>query len=90
MNVHVDKLPKRQPDNTWVGVDIELFGMEKGRLHRPDNGTFACLQVAIGEDVYITTDVNIVPVMMQRIEDLGHHVSGSNLVRRIFYQFCLI
>jgi len=90
MNVHVDKLPKRQPDNTWVGVDIELFGMEKGRLHRPDNGTFACLQVAIGEDVYITTDVNIVPVMMQRIDNCIWTMMNAKFDLTLFYQFCLI
>jgi len=69
MNIYVDKLPSRQPDNTWIGVDTELFGMDKARLHRPDNGTFASLQVAIGEDVYITTDENIVPIMLQRVDN---------------------
>ncbi len=93
MNIHVDKLPLRQPDNTWVGVDTELFGMEKSRLHRPDNGTFASLQVAIGEDIHIITDVNIVPVLMQRIDnciwtmhnakfDLTHIGRWADIVRR--------
>lgn len=30
----------------WVGLDLEVFGMQEGRLHRPI-GTFACLSIAM-------------------------------------------
>lgn len=69
MNIYIDEIPDLQEDNTWVALDIELFGMESGRLHRPDNGEFACLQIAVGEDVYIITDVNIADIAMGRVEN---------------------
>lgn len=35
--------PKNLPDNTYVAIDTEWFGMNKHRMHRPDNGKFACI-----------------------------------------------
>jgi len=82
-----------QEDNTWVAVDTELFGMDDNRLHRPDNGEFACLQIAIDEDVYIIADENIVDIAMGRINnciwimqnakfDLAHLRRWTDIPRR--------
>lgn len=93
MNIYIDELPLRQEDNTWVAIDTELFGMEDGKLHRPNNGTFACLQIAIDEDVYIITNENIVDIALGRIDnciwvmqkakfDLTHLRRWSDIPRR--------
>ncbi|KKK51824.1 hypothetical protein LCGC14_3111090, partial [marine sediment metagenome] len=53
--IHLDTLPPKLPAGEPVGIDIEGFGMTKGRLHRP-TGHFACLQIATEKDVWVITD----------------------------------
>jgi DNA polymerase-1 len=47
----VNKIPPILNKDTLVALDIEMFGQELGRLHRP-HGTFACLSVCFNNDVY--------------------------------------
>jgi len=69
MNIIINKLPDPQSANTWVGIDTELFGMDKNRLHRPNNGRFASLQIAIGDTAYVYTSVDTSRLAMGRIMD---------------------
>ena len=67
MNIKINELPLDVPK--YVTLDVELFGAEKHRLHRP-TGRFACLSLATSpEDVYIYTDEKIIPLVLGRIED---------------------
>ena len=69
MKIHIDKLPPSLPDNTYVAMDVELFGAEKPRLHR-ETGTFACLTICPdGENVYMITDEKILPLALARINN---------------------
>jgi DNA polymerase-1 len=69
MNILIDKIPPLLPDNTYVALDVELFGAEKHRLHRP-TGKFACLTLCPdGENVYLITDHNIVDIALGRVDN---------------------
>jgi hypothetical protein len=47
LNFKIEKgLPPEPYDGELIGLDLEIFGMDKERLHRP-GGTFACLSVAM-------------------------------------------
>jgi len=88
-------LPERaaRPDE-MVSIDLEMFGQEEDKLHHPDQGTFASMQVGMGEDVYVITDKLDVPKMMERINpaktwamhnasyDLRHLQRYTNIVQR--------
>lgn len=50
-------LPREPKPNELVGLDIELYGMDENKLHRP-TGTFACLSIAYQNgDVYQVYDL---------------------------------
>ena len=69
MKIHLDKIPLNLPDNTFVELDVELFGAEKHRLHRP-TGKFACLTVCPdGENVYLITDENLTNIILGRVDN---------------------
>ena len=69
MKIHIDKLPDAQPDNTYVALDVELFGAEKHRLHRP-TGKFACLTICPdGKNVYLIADESLVDITLGRIDN---------------------
>ncbi|HKZ39470.1 MAG TPA: DNA polymerase [Candidatus Hodarchaeales archaeon] len=56
------------PDD-WVSVDIESFGMKKGKFHRPI-GDFACLALTNdGERVWIYKNVEDLGIFWRSIED---------------------
>lgn len=57
MNIHLDELPPKTGPKEWAAIDVEIF-TQKGdldHLHRPHTGKFACVQIAVGEDVYVLT-----------------------------------
>lgn len=69
MNIY-HHIPPQQPPNGYVGIDIEIFGMNDKTLHRPTSGEFACLSIATSpEDVYMLHDVNEIPMAMYAIKD---------------------
>lgn len=53
-------------DDRPVSVDIEIFGMS-GRLHRP-SGTFASMQIGIGDDVYVVLNESELQEAWDRIK----------------------
>lgn len=69
MNIY-HHIPPQQPPNGYVGIDIEIFGMNDKTLHRPTSGRFACLSIATSpEDVYMIHDINEIPMAMYAIKD---------------------
>jgi len=69
VKIHLASLPSALPDNTYVALDVELFGAETHRLHRP-TGRFACLTLCPdGENVYMITDEKIIPMALGRIDN---------------------
>ncbi len=79
MNIHeLNTLPKIVTSEDVVAIDTEFIGMDGKRLHRP-TGTFASLQLCIGEDVYIVTDETILGEAWELIKDAGMIV-GYNLM----------
>jgi len=69
MKIHIDNLPLRQPDTTYIALDVELFGAERHRLHRP-TGKFACLTLCPdGENVYLITDEEMVDTALGRVDN---------------------
>jgi DNA polymerase-1 len=65
----IQTLPPQQEPNTWIGLDIEMFGLNPKQLHRPISGEFACLSIAVNpEIVYVVTDKLEIPVALGRLE----------------------
>lgn len=70
MQIHVNKLPPPQPDNTMVGVDVEMWGMKQRQLHRPTSGRFACLTISTdAENVYFLDTEELVDIFLGRIDN---------------------
>ena len=61
-------LPRPAKPSEPVAIDIELFGMVKGKLHRP-TGEFACLSVSYGKETYQIDDVKDVPECLERLRE---------------------
>jgi DNA polymerase I len=69
MNIY-HTVPSHQPPNSYVGLDIEIFGMNDKTLHRPTSGVFACLSIATSpEDVYMIHSPDELPPTLQAIKD---------------------
>lgn len=69
-NILIDELPPQLPKRSKVAIDVEIFGMDMDRAHRPDNGTFACVQICSDEqDVYVITREDMVAPAMDRVRD---------------------
>ena len=65
-----NEIPPEVPPNTFVALDIEMFGMDEKRMHRPTTGKFACLTLCYDLDtVYYTKRVDEIPIFLSRIED---------------------
>jgi DNA polymerase-1 len=67
-------LPPPANDGEMVALDLEMFGMDKERLHRP-GGTFACLSVVLEREtmwseptVYQFTDEHDVAECLRRLD----------------------
>ena len=76
MNIHINKLPERQPDKSFMALDTEFFGQDKWRLHRP-HGKFACLTLCPvdtqtfkdPEDVYVITSPEMIDIALGRVDN---------------------
>jgi DNA polymerase-1 len=69
MNIELG-LPPQQEPNAWIGLDIEMFGLNPKQLHRPISGEFACLSIAVKPDeVYVVTDKLEIPIALGRLND---------------------
>lgn len=74
----IREVPPNLPPNSWVGLDLEIFQMDKNRLHRPTTGKFACLTIATDENtVYFIDDEHKVSQTLNAISDCVW--CGSNL-----------
>jgi DNA polymerase I-like protein with 3'-5' exonuclease and polymerase domains len=67
MNVKLTPPERDARKNELVAVDIELFGARKERLHRDDEGTFACVSIAMDDSLYLIEDVHDVHEALKRI-----------------------
>lgn len=67
MNI-VHSLPPILDSSIPVAIDTEWTGQVKERLHRP-HGIFACMSIAIDDDVYVIQDENDVPSALWRIRN---------------------
>jgi len=68
MNI-INNIPQLEKD-TWVSIDIEMFGMEDGKLHRPTSGDFACLTLAINDtDVLYVDKKKDLPEVFEPIDN---------------------
>ena len=65
-----NEIPPQVPPNTFVALDIEMFGMDKNRMHRPTTGEFACLTLCHDLDtVYYTKKTSEVSEFLSKIEN---------------------
>ena len=64
-----------------VGVDIETYGMKKGRLHRPE-GRLASLQISIGNHVYMIYEEGQVQEALGRIQRSVWCIHNANFDMR--------
>jgi len=65
-----NEIPPEVKPNKFVALDIEMFGMDKNRMHRPNTGEFACLTLCYELDtVYYTTDPTEIPQFLSKIRD---------------------
>ena len=61
------QLPREAKDGEWVSIDIEMYGQEKARLHRP-HGVFACISISYGaRETYLVEDVQDMRESLRRI-----------------------
>ena len=64
-----NEIPHQLPDNTYVAIDTEWFGMKEGKLHRP-HGQFAIMTICAAPDfVYYITDVSLIPIVIKNIDN---------------------
>lgn len=77
-NIILD-LPPQMSEADIVSIDIEIYGMRPWKLHRPDEGQFASLQICPdGENVYVITDQNKVAEALRRIAPANHIFHGAD------------
>jgi len=66
----IKSIPPPQPNNLWVGVDSEWFGLNENQMHRPLSGRFGCLTISTDYDtVYYIDNPNEVEPALQAIQD---------------------
>lgn len=65
----IEGLPPKLGTEDWVSLDLELFGAEKRKLHRPITGTFACLAFVHKSTAWIITKSDDVAPALQNIND---------------------
>lgn len=50
-------VPPPQPENNFVAIDSEWFGLDSNLIHRPTSGKFGCMTIATNpETVYVIRD----------------------------------
>lgn len=60
------ELPRPAKKGELVSLDLEVFGQDQDRLHRP-TGTFACISIAYSDEVYQVYDVPDLKRAIKRI-----------------------
>ena len=70
MTTIIEGIPIRVQEGTTVTLDIEMFGQDKDRLHRP-HGTFACMSIKVGgiDEVYQIYDVADIPKVFKAVKE---------------------
>jgi DNA polymerase-1 len=69
MNI-IKGLPPQFPNNSYIALDTEIFGMNDKTLHRPTSGKFACLTVCPNsDDVYIIENETYLPEVFARLNN---------------------
>jgi len=72
MNIIHNKLPTMSevPEDAWIAIDCELFGMEKGKLHLTTTGVFGCITFTWdGENVYFIDDEWLAGAALDRLNE---------------------
>ena len=66
----IEGIPIRVQEGITVPLDIEMFGQDKDRLHRP-HGTFACMSIKVGgiDEVYQIYDVADIPKVFKAVKE---------------------
>ncbi len=85
MEIIIDTLPKgRLKENQFIAFDIEIWGLQEGKLHRPNHGKFACLSMCYEPGkVYVYTHIRYLKPLFEWAEkgvwvfhnakfDIGH------------------
>ena len=69
----IQEIPPPQPANKFIGLDIEMFGLNPKQLHRPTSGEFGCISIAIDpETVYIVEDKLKLPLVFANLRNTVH------------------
>jgi DNA polymerase I len=64
----IESVPPVPEDNTYVSCDVEMYSMDKNKLHRPTTGKFACVTFCMEPGtVYVVTNPNSVPIALQNV-----------------------
>jgi DNA polymerase I-like protein with 3'-5' exonuclease and polymerase domains len=66
-------MPPTLDGQTDVSIDIEMFGQEKAKLHRP-HGTFACISLGVEDSVYMVTEQSALKEVFYQIKGARHHI----------------
>jgi len=72
MKIHLNKLPwpNQLKKNQFVGLDVEMWGMNADQLHRANSGRLACVSLSITDDeAYIITEEEAVRLLLGRIDE---------------------
>jgi DNA polymerase I-like protein with 3'-5' exonuclease and polymerase domains len=60
-------LPREAKKDEWVAIDIEMYGQDRARLHRP-HGTFACISISYSpRETYVVEAVQDMRSALRRI-----------------------
>ncbi len=66
----IKEIPPKLPKNSFVALDIEMFGMNKKQLHRPISGEFAALTICPDPNtVFIIQDETLIPDVLANLEE---------------------
>ena len=77
VTIHVNDVPPVAKRGDKVSLDVEVFGMSKSRLHRPE-GNFAGMGCTFdGQEVWIITDEEMIETFMWQIDEAVHIYHNS-------------
>lgn len=77
-NIILDLPPQASPAD-FVSIDLEMYRMQPGKLHRPNQGRFASLQTCLnGKDVYVITEERKINQFLAQIAPATHTFHGSD------------
>ena len=61
-------LPREAKEGELVAIDIEMYGQDRSRLHRP-HGSFACISISFGpRETYLVEDLPDMRRSLRRIQ----------------------